>query len=140
MQKVTPRIVLAGWGLWVFWRLFLLFTASVWRSGGSPVAWGMTIGGFVVPAIGGWLAWQLYARPRRSVAVWFAVFCILLLWKFYVGEIVFRMHPAMGGLTFSGAAAAWWSSVTASVISAITTVLSLVLLLFSLVYWPRYCL
>jgi hypothetical protein len=139
MRKLTPKIVLAGWCLLVLYRLVVYVMGSVWPSYASSPFWVFRAGAVLVPGIGGWLAWRLYVRPRRSVAVWFVVFCLLLFWKLCLSEIVFRMHPAMGGYRFGGAVAAWWDLVTSNLVRATTTMLSLALVLFSLVYWPRYC-
>jgi hypothetical protein len=139
MQKAAPKIVLSGWCLWVLYRLAVFFTDSIPRSAGAT-DWGAAIGGVLVPAIGCWLAWRLYARPRRGLAIWFTLVCLILLWKFCLASIMFRMFPSMGGLTLSGAIAAWWSLAASSLISAAMTVFSLGLIIFSLAYWPAYCL
>ena len=140
MRKITPKILLGGWSLWIVYRLIMFCTDPIWRSGGGPMMWSGPIGMLAVPALGGWLAWRLYLRPRRSTAIWFAVLCVLLLWKFCFGDIAFRMLPAMGSHTFGGAVAAWWSLVTSSLLSAVATVFSLPLVLFSIFFWPAYCL
>jgi hypothetical protein len=143
MSNPRPRlakIVLSAWCLWVLYRLIVFFTDSISRHRNSWVDWSVPFGAVLVPAIGCWLAWRLYARPRRGLAVWFVVVCLILLWKFCFGMIVFQMLPSMGGLTFSAAVAAWWSLTTSSLISAAMTVFSLALILFSTAYWPVYCL
>ena len=139
VSKLTPRIVLGAWSLWVLYRFVVFLTESASRPSGSALLWAASIGAFLVPAIGCALAWRLYVRPRKGIAVWFVVFCLILLWKFWLGGILLSVRPSIiGSQTLYEAFRNWWTAVTSS-LRAAATLLSLVLVLFSLVYWPAYC-
>jgi hypothetical protein len=118
--------------------MFLTDAAS--RAGGTATQWAASIGAFLIPAIGCSLTWRLYFRPRKGLAVWFVVFCLILLWKFWFGGILLSMSPSiMGYHTFYEALKGWWLGETSSFLRAVRSLLPLGLVLFSLVYWPVFC-
>ena len=148
MKKATSNVVLAGWGLWVLYGLVLLFVALTRHLGGDRYSWAAHdryywaahIGSALIPALGGWLAWRLYLRPRPALAIWFVLVCLLLLWKFFIGYTIVKLLTTPGH-SLGGAIAVWWRTVAAAnAFSAIAHILVLALLLFSMACWPALCL
>jgi hypothetical protein len=134
MQKAVPKIFLGGWCLWVLYRLVQFLTSSIWHTNASYLAWGRAVSFVAIPALGGWLAWQLYERPNGKRATWLAVVCLLLLWKFFVADLLLGMP------TFAERVHYWWSAVSASPIFLLMYIFSFCLLWYSLLFWPGYCL
>src|SRR4051812_39272293 len=86
-----------------------------------------------------WRWGRLYQRPRRSTAIWLIIICAILIWKFWLGGIIFFMHPSLGGHSFGGAVAQWWSRSISGFGVALATFLPLPLVAASIIYWPAYC-
>ena len=139
MRKIAPKVILAGWCLWVLQRIVVLVGDPVWHSGGSSFIFGSVFGAVMVPAIGAWLAWRLHMRPSRGVALWFVAICLLSLWKFCFAEILLRIYPSSAGHTLGWAVQDWWASHASSVTHAITKFGSLTLVVFSMVYTIPLC-
>jgi hypothetical protein len=140
MHKPATKVFFGAWAVWLLYQLVRLATSYVWtRPGVGSYEYGMAFGGATTVGLGGWLAWRLYCRPRRSTSIWFAIICVILVWKFCVADILLFMHPALGGYTFSGAVAHWWLRIFSSVRVALASLLPIPLLAVSLTYWPIYC-
>lgn len=139
MQKNAPKILLTGWCLWLALRLVRVVLDPVWRSPGFFYVKSAAFGGFVVPALGCWLAWRLYQRPRRVLSVWFALVCIIALCKFYLSVILFFTLPSFGGHTFGGACMEWLHRSTSGVLPFLDSIPPMILLIVSAIYWPGFC-
>jgi hypothetical protein len=146
MKKNFAMILVGGWWLWAIHQAFdaaIGLGRALWHSSLDPGAIGRSLGYAIgwglIPALGAWLAWQLWRRPRRSVAVWFSLVCIFSLWKFWIGIIVVRMLPAIAGESFAEAIGTWWHYSTSSLGRFLDFVPPIILLLVSLCYWGRHC-
>ncbi|MBI5799291.1 MAG: hypothetical protein HZA92_01010 [Verrucomicrobia bacterium] len=139
-SRTIAKVVFGSWSSWFVYQVFDM--AANIHEVSKPGAWrysSWVFGGTVTVGIGWWLAWKLYKEPKRSTANWFAVICAILIWKFYVGGILFLMHPAFGGHTLTGAIVEWWTRSSSSVTTTVETVARLLLLLFSVGYWSILC-
>jgi hypothetical protein len=140
MHTKRTKIFFAAWGVWLVYLLIRVATDSVWtKPGAAYIEYSATFGGAIVLSLGAWLAWRLYQRPSRSTAVWLIIICAILVWKFWVGGIIFFMHPSLGGYSFGDAVARWWSRSISGFGVALATFLPLLLIAASVIYWPGYC-
>jgi len=141
-RLAVSKIVFGGWSAWFLQQVINTFYNYAYVRGMAepklhdfvwPVAGAVTVG------LGWWLSWRLFRNPKRSTANWFALVCGILLWKAYVGVILFLMHPAFGGHSFVGAVGEWWNRSTGSILIAFGTFSRLLLLLFSIGFWSSIC-
>lgn len=140
VQTTPAKVFFGAWGVWFVYQVARVSTDYVWtKPNAASYDYGATFGGAVVVGLGAWLAWRLYQRPRRSTTFWLMIICTILTWKFWVGGIFFFMHPSLGGHTFEGAVAQWWSRSTSGFGVALITFLPLPLVAASVIYWPAYC-
>jgi len=64
--------------------------------------------------------------------------CLFALWRFFLGEVVFHMHPQMGGLSFGASLADWWQRMTSSALRAFLVLPFAAFVTVSLIVWPVY--
>jgi hypothetical protein len=136
MQKLAT-IGFAAWCLWLAVQLFVVITHLPAR-GASVFVWAASFGSIPMIAGGCVLTWALARRPRRGLSVVLAILSAFLLWKFYVGEILFGIHPELGDYTFSQSVSAWLSRNTSSVGRFALWFPPMVLLTASLFFYPIY--
>jgi hypothetical protein len=137
MQKIA-KIGFAAWCLWLVVELAVVITHLPGREA-STFAWGATVGGIPMIAGGCVLTWALPRRPRRGLSIVLAILSALLFWKFYVSEIVFGLHPNLGGYTISQSVSAWLSRHTSGIGHFALWFPPIVLLAASFAFYPIYC-
>ncbi len=100
----------------------------------------MFLSGVPVIAAGCLLTGFLAKRPRAGLAVTLLVLSTFLLWKNFVADIVWRMHPALGGYTFTQSLAICWSSHTLGLLQFVLWVAPIILIVASMIFYPLYAL
>ena len=138
MCKFATKVLFAAWCGWLAVHICVVVSQR-FGTAASVLVWAVTLGGVMMIAGGCVLSGLLIRFPNRGLSVVLAVLSGSLLWKFYVGEIVFSMHPELGGYTFSQAVAAWVSRHTVSVSRFLLWFAPMILLGASLVFYPIYC-
>src|SRR6478672_9682780 len=106
MQKLAPRISAVGWSLWLL--LGIGFTIAYGSQTGTAQSGFQTRFNFALWAAGIALSVRLCQRPRRKLALLLTGLCLYACWRFFLGEILFYMLPALGGLTFTDSITGWW--------------------------------
>lgn len=144
-RELFPRIILVLWAVWFLYQFICLLQNPTVRPSHARTAYqwhmviGSALGGPFFVGVTGWLAFRLFARPRMVTATWFILFCLILLWKFWIGPILIHTFEKWGDHTLIDAIGRWWSSSTVNLRSALEFLGAPILLLISLLYWPFYC-
>lgn len=137
-MQILARMGFAGWFLWLGVQ-----TALVLKDLPPPEApifvWFTAFGGIPMIALGCALTWAILKQPRRRLWIGLIILCTILLWKFYVGEIVLGMHPKLGGYTLSESLHVWFSRNTSGVYHFVLWLPSLLLVTASFFFYPIYC-
>jgi hypothetical protein len=139
LERGFPKLLVTAWCLWVLLRIIRVVPNPVWTSPTSTNVKAVWLGSLLIPVLGCWLAAQLYREPRRGLTLWFAAVCLIVLWKFWIANIVFLMHPIMGGYSLGGACEEWWHRSTSGVLPFLDSIPPVILAIVSAAYWLRRC-
>ena len=138
MKNLVPQISAVGWASWILTGIVLAIVYPSWSSFPSAGAVLQTVINFGVKGAGVVLSFQLARRPHRGVAFILAGICLFAFWRFFIGEVVFHMHPQMGGLSFGASLADWWLRTTSSTVRAVIVLPFAAFVTASVIVWPFY--
>src|SRR5215510_2554979 len=99
MKKGAAWISIVGWSLWLLLTLWLVLSQ---RPSNSPVSLQTIIASAVdvgVKVAGIGLSVALCRAYNRGLVIFLAGLCLYALWRYYIGAIILRMFPQLGGLS-----------------------------------------
>lgn len=138
IEIVLPQISLAGWAIWLVVGLLMDLVHRFQSFASMGLVQGMIGIGIKGGAI--LLSFLLIQRMSRRLALLLAFFSLWAFWRFFLGDIVFRMHPELGGLPFPTSVANWWARSTVDIPTTLSVVPFVVLTIVSAIGWPFYAL
>jgi hypothetical protein len=141
-MRLAARVGFAAWCVWFLVELWLTRGKLQAPEGASYIEigmwWGTLLSTFPFIGAGCVLVGLLAKRPRVGLTIVFLLLSTLLMWKFFAGEIVLGMHPALGSHTLRESLAACWANHAWGVLPFILWIAPIVLLTTSMVFYPVY--